>query len=258
MGSVAVALMVGLALIGLIVTVRFLSLETRRKHNEFAGFNSALIGVIFAVLLAFIAVSAWGSFDKSGDDAEVEASLAGDLFNDASTMPEPARTDLVGDMRDYVDIVLNQEWPAMAVGASFGDDGWAPLYRFHKSLTQVQTENPVQVAMIAETLRRLNSLYDARRDRILASNGHINPTVWWVVLLGSAITVVFTYFFGMENFKIHLTMTGLVAGALALVIVLIVAFDFPFRGQVQVTPDGFKNVEHTMEMAGIKFVRAGQ
>ncbi len=56
----------------------------------------------------------------------------------------------------------------------------------------------------------------------------------------------------------HLAMTGAVAASLALVIVLIVAFDYPFRGEVQVTPDGFRNVQHIMETAGVKFAHDGE
>lgn len=248
-----ITVMVGLSLIGLVVSSRILHLEVRRKHNEFAGFNSALVGVFFAVLLAFIAIAAWESFGKARETAEREASLAGDLWRDSFAMPEPIKTELLGDVRDYVEIVLTKEWPAMAQGAQFGDEGWAPLIKFHQALSGVRTSDLIQVAMVTEALTRLNSLYDARRQRILASQDRIEPMVWAVVLLGSFITITFTYFFGMESFALHLAMTGAVAVTLALVVVLILAFDYPFRGEVQVKPEGFRNVQHNMEMAGIKF-----
>jgi Na+/proline symporter len=116
----------------------------------------------------------------------------------------------------------------------------------------------MQVVMVAETLSRLNSLYDARRQRILAAQDHIDPMVWAVVLLGPLITIMFTYFFGMESFKMHALMTTGVALTLALIIVLILAFDYPFRGEVQVTPDAFRNVQHNMETAGIKFSHSAE
>src|SRR5215469_10033791 len=100
MASVAVVLVIGLSLLGLVRTNRFLHIELRRKHNEFTGFNSALIGVVFAVLLAFIAVEAWESFGKAGDTAAVEASLTGDLYRDSSAMPDPVKTELIGDLAD--------------------------------------------------------------------------------------------------------------------------------------------------------------
>jgi Protein of unknown function (DUF4239) len=253
MAAVVVTAIVALSLIGLVIAHRFLQLDLRRRHNEFAGFNSALVGVVFAVLLAFIAVAAWESFGKAADTAEKEASLTGDLFRDSFTMPEPTRTELLNHIRDYVEIVVDKEWPAMAAGASFGDEGWAPLFKFHRALSGIQTANPMQVVMVTEALTRLNSLYDARRERILAAQDHIEPMVWAVVLLGTFITITFTYLFGMESFRLHMLMTGVLAATLALVIVLIVAFDYPFRGEVQVTPGGFRNVRHNMESVGLKF-----
>jgi hypothetical protein len=253
MALVVIAIIVGLSLIGLVISSRVLPVEMRRKHNEFAGFISALVGVFFAVLLAFIAVAAWESFGKADDTAQREASLAGDLWRDAFAMPDPAKTQLLGDMRDYVEIVLDKEWPAMAQGAALGDEGWAPLFKFHQTLSGTRTSDAMQVAMVAEMLRRLNALYDARSQRILAASDHIQPTVWAVVLLGAFLTITFTYFFGMESFLMHAMMTTAVAVTLALIIVLILAFDYPFRGEVQVTPDGFRNVAHDMQTAGIKF-----
>jgi hypothetical protein len=248
------AVTVALSLLGLLVCNHFIPLATRRKHNEFVGFNIALVGVVFAVLLAFVAVAAWESFGKAGDIAADEASLTGDLFRDANEMPEPMKTELVGDIRDYVSIALTKEWAAMAQGANFGDEGWAPLFKFHHDLIGLKTSDPVQVAIFSETLYRLNSLYDARRNRILASQDHINPMVWSVVILGAAITIAFTYLYGMESFVMHLFMTGASAASLALVIVLILAFDYPFRGEVQIAPDGFENVRHNMKLAGVTFV----
>lgn len=158
MALMVVAVIVGLSLLGLAITTRLLHVELRRRHNEFTGFNSALVGVVFAVLLAFIAVEAWESFGKAANTAQIEASLTGDLFRDAATMPQPVRTELVGDLRDYVEIVLTQEWPAMAAGALIGDAGWVPLSKFHQALHNVDTANPVHVVMVAEALRRLNAL----------------------------------------------------------------------------------------------------
>ena len=45
----------------------------------------------------------------------------------------------------------------------------------------------------------------------------------------------FSFLFGVPRFLIHLFMTGLLSASLALVIVLIVAFDCPFRGELSVS-----------------------
>lgn len=69
MASVVIAIIVGLLLIGLVISSSVIHLEMRRKHSESAGFDLAPVGVFFAVLLALIAVAAWESFGNAGDTA---------------------------------------------------------------------------------------------------------------------------------------------------------------------------------------------
>ena len=47
----------------------------------------AIVGVIYAVLLAFIAVSTWESFNKSQDAAELEANMVDNLYVDSAGLP---------------------------------------------------------------------------------------------------------------------------------------------------------------------------
>jgi hypothetical protein len=253
MATGLIAITVILSLLALAACTRLVSLRLRKQHNEFFGFNSALVGVFFAVLLAFIAVAASEAFDKASDTADNKAALTGDVFRDSFALPEPLKTQFVGDIQQYVQIVLMREWPAMSRGETFGAEGWAPLMRLHQNLIRVKTPDALEVTALSEILTRLNLLYDARRARILASHEHLSPALWRVVILGAAITILMTCFYGMESYKLHALMTGIIAASVALVIVLIVSFDYPSRGDVQVTPDGFLNVRHDMEAAGIRF-----
>ncbi|HKF28327.1 MAG TPA: hypothetical protein VKB29_03815 [Candidatus Binataceae bacterium] len=86
----------------------------------------------------------------------------------------------------------------------------------------------------------LNELYTARASRLSAAVlGHIPDVVWWIILFGGFITVGFTYLFGFHDFRMHVVMTMIVAASLALVVVLIVALDWPFRGEASISPDAY-------------------
>jgi hypothetical protein len=63
--------------------------------------------------------------------------------------------------------------------------------------------------------------------------------IWAIVFFGATITTAYTYLFGFENFAMHMAMTATVAATLALVIVMIIALDWPFRGEISVSPDPF-------------------
>jgi hypothetical protein len=251
MGLIIIGLFVFFANVGLYITVRVLRSDARKQHNEFVTSTSDLIGVFFAVLAAFIAVEAWETFSKAGDTASTEASLTNDLARDVNYFPEPLRTHLLVNLTDYVDIVLTKEWPNMADGVMSSDAGGDALSRFHKNLVSFHTDDQVQAAVFAETLSRLNDLYGARRNRLLAATDHIASAVWWVVLIGSGLTIGLTFLFGMESYKMHVTLTSTAAASLALMIVLIASFDYPFRGEVQISPDAFEHVKHNMERLGL-------
>ena len=100
-------------------------------------------------------------------------------------------------------------------------------------------------------LRTMCLFYNARSGRQLAAQGAIPPVVWWIIALGTAITVFYTYLFGVNDRRMHLVMTGTTMAALALVIVLIVSLDRPFRGDLSIGTDAYDNMQQAL-IAGEK------
>lgn len=68
---------------------------------------------------------------------------------------------------------------------------------------------------------------------------HVPAVIWWIIFLGGVITTSYTYLFGFRSFGMHLAMTATIAATLALVVVLIIALDRPFRGDISISPDAF-------------------
>jgi hypothetical protein len=80
-GSILVAGFTALACGGLLVFHRLVHVKLRRAHNDLAGFTIAVIGVLYAVLLAFIAIATWESFSKASDIVENESDFAGSILS---------------------------------------------------------------------------------------------------------------------------------------------------------------------------------
>jgi hypothetical protein len=79
-GSLIVGLFVLISCIGLVIVHRLVSVNIRRSYNDIVGFTIAVVGVVYAVLLAFIAVATWETFRKSDNVVADEASYVGDVF----------------------------------------------------------------------------------------------------------------------------------------------------------------------------------
>jgi hypothetical protein len=103
----------------------------------------------------------------------------------------------------------------------------------------MQPQTAGETVIEAELLKTWNELYRARSSRLSAVQGHIPAVIWWIIFFGAAITTGYTYLFGFDNFSMHLAMTATVAATLAMVAVLIIALDWPFRGEISITPEAF-------------------
>jgi hypothetical protein len=101
----------------LVVLTRLVREETRHLHNEFTLFTVTNIAVLYAVLLAFIAIAAWEDQQKASEAVEKEASLIEALYLDAQGIEDKG---LVGELRmrlrHYVETVTDREWPVQRAG----------------------------------------------------------------------------------------------------------------------------------------------
>lgn len=244
--SLVVLVPVALACGMVALSQRVLPRELRLEHNEMTGYIISVVGISYAVLIAFVAVAVWGSYDKAGAMANKEADLTGNLYRDASGLGQPTAALVRKQLRQYADTVVEEEWPAMARG-EYPRAGWEPLEGIQDVLAEYRPAHQAQAIYMQETLRVLNELYDARRERLAASEGGVEPVVWIIVLLGTGLTIGYTFFFGMPSLRMHMAMTSGVTAATMLVLVLIIAFDWPFRGEVQVQPTMFQRVLQNMD-----------
>lgn len=247
-GSILVCGTMLLAGLGLAVFHPFVDVEVRRSHNDLAGFSIAIISVVYAVLLAFIAVATWEAFSSAENVVQEEAGYIGNLYRDTAGFPDAIGGPMRTALKEYCDTVINAEWPLQQQGKR-PNQGWKPLYKLHRLLVTFDPQTRGEEVIQAEFLRTLNALYKARETRLTAAAGHIPVVIWWIIAIGGALTTGFSYLFGFESFRLHLTMTGAVAASLSLVVVLIIALDWPFRGEVSVSPDAYIEVEQTWTAA---------
>ncbi len=248
-GSAIVAASVLASCAGLCVFHRLVDLELRRSHNDIAGFTIAIVGILYAVLLAFIAVVAWENYAKAGDAAENEAKAIGNVFFDTAGVPDAVAVRYRKQLSDYVQLVIDDEWPAQHAGhtgKSTYQRGWTIIGNLNVDVAHFEPKTQGELNMHRELLQDIDYLFSARQTRLLAAESHIPELIWWIIFFGGALTVGFTYLFGAHSFKMHLAVTAGVAASLALVIVLIVAFDYPFRGEVTVTSEAYQAVGDMM------------
>mgnify|MGYP001610597547 CR=1 FL=1 len=226
---------------GLLIVRRYVPNHRLKTHHDIAGPIFATLGVVYAVLLAFVVVIAWQSFNESNVNVEKEANRLTDLVRDSGPFAQPFKDEMNKLASEYTRSVIDDEWKTMARGESSPRtrevvrkiealyDGYSP---------RTDTER----IFFAESIRKLNELCELRRSRLIDSKIGIHPVLWLVLILGAITTISFTYFFGSENFNAQIMMVVLLSTLLALILFTILVFDFPFTGDVSVSPQAFKEM----------------
>ena len=237
----------GLSVLLLLAVHRVVPHVLRSAHNDIAGFTLAIVGVIYAVLLAFIAIAVWTNFGQADALVQTEANIAGNLYRETVAMPEPLAGKLRRSLYSYAETVVQDEWPAMAEGRVVDAPGWALLDNFHLDLVQLHAQDPGTAAMQAGMIRLLNDLYDARRGRFHAATASLPAVLWWNLLAGATILVLFACLFGVPNLTMHAAMVALLGAAIGLVLIVIVLLNDPFRGENHVSVEPFDRLVRTVE-----------
>ena len=220
---------------------QFLSVELRRRHNDAAAAIFSIIGVTFAVLLAFVAMLAWEGFNKAKAASYAEAALVRDVYNVSAGLADPEMTSMRDDLIGYVETVVRVEWPAQAEGRTV-DRGASYLERLNRTAVALKPSSVADGNLHAQLLQSLARLWDARQQRLLADETTIPAVVWIVTLVGGGLTIAFGSFLGVPSLGMHLAMSATLAVSGALVLILIIALSNPFRGDFRVSTQPFDQV----------------
>jgi Protein of unknown function (DUF4239) len=230
----------GAMLLALVVRP-FLSLELRRQHNDVAAAIFSVVGVTFAVLLAFEAMVVWDHYNSAKAASYAEAGFVRDVYYVSIGFPEPEKSLLRDDVVGYVETVVGAEWPAQAKGLSVpSDSAWLrKLNAMAIGPKPAGVADDNRQAMLSQSLMRLA---DARQQRLLAADTTVPAIVWIVTLAGGVLTIAFASLLGVPSLLMHLAMSTALAISGILVLIMIIALSNPFRGDFRVSTQPFDQV----------------
>ena len=200
------------------------------------------LGILFALLVGFIAVEVWSNFDKAKAAVATEASALRAVVLLAGTFPEEQKTRIYALINRHIDEAVNKEWPSMAQQrASLSTLPTALVEELHDTLT-LKAADDSQRAAQPEIVKALHTALDARRQRIVISESTVGAVKWVGILLQGLCTLVAIAMVHSDNrLTCAITLT-LFATGIALSVLLIAAYSRPFTGETSVRPELLRQV----------------
>ena len=220
---------------------RRVHIDALRHHHEIGGAVFLQMGVVFAVLLAFVFNEVWGEYNTAAEaiarecgDIRVAATLAGNLPPDEA---QNVRRLIIA----YLNAVVTDEWPAMSQRREDSVLAETRLRELALGVARLPTATTEEQTTREQIIDFLRSAEQSRQARLFQVAAGIPSELWFMLLTFSATLVGFLFFFGIENIRSQMLFTGVFAGSLALVLVILSMLNFPFEGAMALQPTAFRD-----------------
>ena len=246
---------------GIVIGVVILSLgllwaARRSPYNErFAGevgeHNKAFdfLGTAFAVLLAFVVLQAYDSYNEGKRGAELEAQAVLELSRTAEAYEPDENAGLKSTLICYGRAVVHPGWPAMQ------DESSSPVVnewgsRFREEVLGLSVHTFIQKDSFRQLLTEQDERIEGRRTRLAEAIRVVPRPLWIVLLLGAVLTIGWVALSASRSgsFLVQGAVVASVAVMVTSALLLVHFLDHPFSEEHgSITPIEMEHVLHSIE-----------
>lgn len=219
---------------------KFVGHENLASNNEIAGFKFAVVGVIYAVLLAFAVIVVWEKFSDAEYAVVEEAGASATLYR-LTAGPDADMAGMRQALTSYLTLVLSRDWPNMAEEHESPEVTRA-LDGLYAAALVVSKDDAKHPAIAGQIFTQLNLITQDRRTRLHLATGIVPDIIWGVLYGGAILTVAFTFFFGTRSWKAQLMMSAILTILVFSGLLVIVSIDHPFTGPTHVSAEPIEMV----------------
>src|SRR6516162_427897 len=225
------------------LTVIRLAVDGRAR--AFKAFSPGMLpplGIIFGLLVGFVAVQAWNDFDRAKTAVSNEASALRAIVLLAEHLPDEQKSRLRALVNSHIEEAVQQEWPAMAAHR-------ATLATLPQALVQcldvaldMKPADESQAIAQREIVDFLGKAAEARRQHIIISQFGVGPVKWSAILVSGLCALIAIAMVHSDNRLTCAIALALFATGIAVASLLIAGYGAPFSGDISVGPDLLQQV----------------
>jgi hypothetical protein len=233
-----------------IIARRALDIEIRRQHHEVGNPVYLQIGVVFAVLLAFVFNEVWSEYNVAAQAINGECGALHGASLLAYGLPDQQGQPVERAIVNYIHVVINNEWAALGRREASPEavDAFEAVVA---AATQVNLARPSDAGIQSQMLALLAQAHAFRETRSFQASHGLPIVIWLVLALYALLLVVFVLLAGVESVAGHLVFTISFAVSVALVLVLVRMLDYPFEGALALDNGDFvRTLQHVAALTG--------
>jgi hypothetical protein len=202
--------------------------------ESFATRAETLLGV----LLVFVIVSLYGSFQSTRESVATEATGLAQFVRDTQAFPPAVGRPLRVRVAAYIREVRGPEWHEMREGRS-SPRAVLLLDRIYSVLLGHSPRGAQQRLFYEDAIQHLDAVSTARRARLSHIEGSIPGALWLLVLTAAAVGVITMYPFAKSFDRLQFTLIGVSSVLIGAGLVVALLLDYPLAGSLAVGPEPF-------------------
>lgn len=205
------------------------------------------ISVLLALLTGFVANDAWERQRAASRVVQSERANARTIY-DFSIATASDMREIRHALVDYIDAVVGEEWPAMAVSAGPATPASAALARLLKAAADPKTGTEAGLSAQSTLLDAVMNLRAARGERLALADAKGDETKWLTLLVLAGLTLVALALVHVEKSRAQATVLVLFSCAMISTLGLIALHERPFDGPFALTPDALRGARAAMDV----------
>ncbi|HEX4742879.1 MAG TPA: hypothetical protein VH353_16245 [Caulobacteraceae bacterium] len=225
-----IVLSIVIAAVGSFIVSRGVSLERRRNQYAIGSQVFLQLGVMFAVLLAFVFSEVWSEYNTAAMAINGECGALHGAAILANALPQSQGRPVNLKIMTYTRAVVDKEWPQMAAERRGNTEAMQDLRAALDVAGRLNLSRPSDVALQSQIIALLSAAHGYRETRLYQVDKGVPFAMWTVLGLLSLFLIGFIVFAGVEGAALHVIFAGAFAGCTVMVLVLVQLLDFPFEG----------------------------
>ncbi|MCP2326219.1 putative membrane protein [Hamadaea flava] len=245
-GGILVAVVTALVAAGIVIVVQRFTDAARERHDGYVdaiGMVFAVVGVLYAIVLAFVVITVWDQMGSARQDSFTEATALVDVYAYAENVQDPARSEIQLLARSYAEQVIRDEWPAMQHHESVPLNGWNTLDRLREAVRGTGPHADASDATVDSYEAAMNALTtasEARTARATASTRGLPLVMWFLLVGGGLLTIAFAYLFDIAGLVSQLIFTVGLTVMVVLLLYAVYQLEYPFARGERIEADAFR------------------
>lgn len=194
-----------------------------------------VVGVLFSLMISLAFNSVVTEHNGVEQSVRLETAAIADTLDALDAYGHPTAEAAKETALEYTRLVVEDDWPALAVG-ELGDDAGAALSQLAEQAQTLEAADVIQEERRTRILTDIDAMSDARRARLNVALAD-PPVYFYVLFVGFLVTMAL---FG--NYAPRRTLIVLLcvySAFIGLLVYIMVATIVPFDGPLKVAPDQF-------------------